>query len=90
MGMTHSFEAKLLEALRQIERTGDLGTGRADDPTSMILRQTALRDDLIRWDLETGAYYLTTTGNARLHRGTHPTATLLRLPTERRRTRRVS
>jgi hypothetical protein len=88
--MMISSEAKLIDALKRVEQFGDVSSGRADDPSTMILRQVAIRDDLIRWDHEAGAYYLTTSGFARLRRVSRPSATIMRLPTERKRARRVS
>ena len=88
--MMNSTNAKLIEALRRVEQFGDVAEGRGDEPAAMILRQLALRDDLIRWDHDTGSYYLTTSGFARLRRVSRPSATIMRLPTERKRARRVS
>jgi hypothetical protein len=90
--MIRSSEAKLIEALKQVERDGDVVAGRGDDPSSMILRHRAVRDDLIRWDADTGCYYLTSSGLARLHAGsgTGRTATIMRLPIGRKSARRVS
>jgi hypothetical protein len=88
--MMISSEAKLIEALKRVEQVGDVAPGRADDPSTMILRHTAIRDDLIRWDPDSCTYYLTTSGLARLHREGRPSATIMCLPTERKRARRVS
>jgi hypothetical protein len=86
----NSSDAKLIEALKRVEQVGDVAPGRADDPSTMILRQLAIRDDLIRWDPELGSYYLTSSGCARLHRVGRPSATIMRLPTEGKHARRVS
>lgn len=75
-----SQESRLLAALRQVEREGDIGSGRADDPATMILRQVALRDDLIRWDDLTGRFQITSSGLARLRRVQTPSAVIMRLP----------
>ena len=88
--MMNSTNAKLIEALRRVEQFGDVAPGRSDDPATMILRQLAIRDDLIRWDHDVGSYYLTTSGFALLRRDSRQSATIMRLPTERKRTRRVS
>jgi hypothetical protein len=85
--MMTSSDAKLIEALKRVEQFGDVAPGRADDPATMVLRQIAIRDDLIRWDPEFGSYYLTSSGFARLHRVSRPSATIMRLPTERKRAR---
>ncbi len=61
-----SQEAKLIEALNKVEEFGDLAPAHVHDPMTMVLRQRAIADDLIRWDDSRGRFVLTGTGRRRI------------------------
>ena len=64
--MTESFGDKLVEALKKLDAIGDVAPPHVQDPTTMIIRQIAVQDDLMRWDGERGHYVLTLTGRRRI------------------------
>ncbi|HXY57515.1 MAG TPA: hypothetical protein VEH76_02945 [Methylocystis sp.] len=64
--MTDAHEAKLVEALRKVDVHGDVAPPHVQDPMTMVLRQTAIQGDLIRWDDSRGHYVLTGTGRNRI------------------------
>lgn len=64
--MTQSFGEKLVEALKKLDTFGDIAPAHVQDPTTMIIRQIAVQDDLMRWDSERGHYVLTLTGRRRI------------------------
>jgi hypothetical protein len=75
--MTESFGDKLVEALKKLDTFGDVAPAHVQDPTTMIIRQIAVQDDLMRWDGERGHYVLTLTGRRRIAgRGAQPGAVL--------------
>ncbi len=63
---TDTHETKLVEALKAVEKHGDVAPGHVHDPTTMVLRQTAIQGDLMRWDDDRGHYVLTLTGRNRI------------------------
>jgi hypothetical protein len=59
-------EAKLIEALQQVDVLGDVAPPGVHDPMTMVLRQLAVAGDLMRWDDNRGYYVLTGTGRSRI------------------------
>ncbi len=76
-------ETKLVEALKAVEKHGDVSPAHVHDPMSMVLRQTAVQGDLMRWDDDRGRYVLTGTGRSRIRARERGKAvgTLLSFPT---------
>ena len=75
--MTDSFGDKLVEALKKLDTFGDVAPAHVQDPTTMIIRQIAVQDDLMRWDQDRGHYVLTSTGRRRIAgRNVHSAAVL--------------
>ncbi|QGM47483.1 hypothetical protein [Methylocystis heyeri] len=64
--MTDPHETKLVEALRKVDVHGDIAPAHVQDPMTMVLRQTAIQADLMRWDDSRGHYVLTGTGRNRI------------------------
>jgi hypothetical protein len=64
--MTDAHETKLVEALRKVDVHGDIAPAHVQDPMTMVLRQTAIQADLMRWDDSRGHYVLTGTGRIRI------------------------
>ncbi|MFY9627065.1 MAG: hypothetical protein WAK03_02785 [Methylocystis sp.] len=64
--MTDAHETKLVEALRKVDVHGDVAPAHVQDPMTMVLRQTAIQADLMRWDDSRGHYVLTGTGRIRI------------------------
>ena len=54
MQMTESFGEKLVAALKKLDEFGDVAPAHVQDPTTMIIRQIAVQDDLMRWDSDRG------------------------------------
>jgi hypothetical protein len=65
-GMTDAQEKRLIEALRKVDAHGDVAPAHVQDPMTMVLRQRAIRADLMRWDDSRGHYVLTGTGRSRI------------------------
>jgi hypothetical protein len=76
--MTDSFGDKLVEALKKLDTFGDVAPAHVQDPTTMIIRQIAVQDDLMRWDSDRGHYVLTSTGRRRIAGRTPHSASVLR------------
>jgi hypothetical protein len=64
--MTEKLEARLIEALKKVDVFGDIAPEHVHDPMTMILRERALQDDLMRWDDNRGRYELSITGRWRI------------------------
>ena len=47
--MTERLEDRLVEALEKVDIHGDVASEHVHDPMTMILREGALQDDLMRW-----------------------------------------
>ncbi|HMN73018.1 MAG TPA: hypothetical protein PKA55_14235 [Rhodoblastus sp.] len=56
----------LIEALKKVDALGDVAPAHVQDPMTMVLRQRAIQDDLMRWDDMRGRYVLTGTGRSRI------------------------
>jgi len=73
--MFDSQEKRLIEALKKVDAHGDVAPAEVHDPMTMVLRQRAIQDDLMRWDDNRGHYVLTGTGRSRISaRGRAPGA----------------
>ena len=64
--MKDSQEIVLIEALKKVDALGDVAPAHIQDPMTMVLRQRAIQDDLMRWDDSRGRYILTGTGRSRI------------------------
>ncbi len=64
--MTDAQEKSLIEALRKVDAHGDIAPAHVQDPMTMVLRQSAIQADLMRWDDSRGHYVLTGTGRSRI------------------------
>lgn len=64
--MTDTQENVLIEALKKVDALGDVAPAHVQDPMTMVLRQRAIQDDLMRWDDSRGRYVLTGTGRSRI------------------------
>lgn len=64
--MTTPEEDRLLEGLRKVDQHGDIAPPHVQDPMTMVLRQQAIINDLMRWDDSRGRYVLTGTGRSRI------------------------
>ena len=64
--MRESQENVLIEALKKVDALGDVAPPHVQDPMTMVLRQRAIQDDLMRWDDSRGRYVLTGTGRSRI------------------------
>jgi hypothetical protein len=64
--MSDKHEDRLIEALKKVDAFGDLAPGHVHDPMTMVLRQRAIQDDLMRWDDGRGRYVLTGAGRSRI------------------------
>jgi hypothetical protein len=67
--MTDAQEKRLIEALRKVDAHGDVAPAHVQDPMSMVLRQSAIQADLMRWDDSRGHYVLTARAAAESARG---------------------
>jgi hypothetical protein len=47
--MTEKLEAQIIEAFKKADVFGDIAPDHGRDPMTMILRERALQDDLMRW-----------------------------------------
>ena len=64
--MTDAHDNRLVEALRKVDAHGDVAPSHVQDPMTMVLRQTAIQANLMRWDDDRGHYVLTGTGRSRI------------------------
>jgi hypothetical protein len=76
--MTEKLEDRLIEALKKVDVHGDIAPEHVHDPMTMILRERALQDDLMRWDDNRGRYVLTGTGRRRINLRSRKPATVIR------------
>lgn len=76
--MTDTHEIKLVEALRKVDVHGDVAPAHVQDPMTMVLRQTAIQADLMRWDDSRGHYVLTGTGRIRINSRNRAPGSVLR------------
>ena len=68
----------LIEALKKVDALGDVAPAHVQDPMTMVLRQRAIQDDLMRWDDMRGRYVLTGTGRSRIAARTRGPAAVVR------------
>ncbi len=64
--MNSTVETRLIEALKNVDAHGDVAPPHVHDPMTMVLRENAIRANLMRWDDERGGYVLTGTGRRRM------------------------
>jgi hypothetical protein len=64
--MMDAHEKRLIEALKKVDRHGDIAPAHVHDPMTMVLRQRALQAVLMRWDDNRGHYVLTGAGRSRI------------------------
>lgn len=64
--MTNSSEKRLIEALSKVDVHGDVAPSHVHDPMTMLLRENAIRANLMRWDDTRGGYALTGAGRRRI------------------------
>ena len=78
--MSDTHEDRLIEALKKVDALGDVAPVDVHDPMTMVLRQRAIRDDLMRWDDNRGHYVLTGTGRNRISARHRTPAKVVRFP----------
>ncbi len=76
--MHETQENFLIEALKKVDALGDVAPAHVQDPMTMVLRQRAIQDDLMRWDDMRGRYVLTGTGRSRIAARTRGPASVVR------------
>ena len=64
--MINGPEKRLIEALKNVDVHGDVAPPHVHDPMTMVLRESAIRASLMRWDDARGCYVLTGTGRRRI------------------------
>ena len=64
--MNSKSDSKLVEALEQVDRFGDVAPAYVQDPMTMVLRQNAVMADLMRWDDSRSRYVLTGAGRQKI------------------------
>jgi hypothetical protein len=75
--MMDSSEDRLIEALKNVDAHGDVAPAHVHDPMTMVLRENAIKGNLVRWDDERYRYVLTGSGRRRIStRGRGPGAVL--------------
>jgi hypothetical protein len=57
--MINGPERRLTEALTKVDVHGDVAPHHVHDPMTMLLRENAIRANLMRWDDTRGRYALT-------------------------------
>ena len=62
-------EKRLIEALKSVDRHGDVAPPHVHDPMTMLLRENVIQANLVRWDEDRGRYVLTGTGRRRITAG---------------------
>jgi hypothetical protein len=67
--MIDALEKRLVEALKSVDAHGDVAPAHVHDPMTMLLRENAVRANLMRWDDGRGRYVLTGTGRRRISEG---------------------
>jgi hypothetical protein len=67
--MIDALEKRLVEALKSVDAHGDVAPAHVHDPMTMLLRENAVRANLMRWDDGRGRYVLTGTGRRRISVG---------------------
>jgi hypothetical protein len=75
--MTDALEKRLIEALKTVDAHGDVAPAHVHDPTTMLLRENAVRAHLVRWDDLRGRYVLTGTGRRRISQGSRAPCTVV-------------
>ena len=73
-------EDRLVAALGKVDAHGDMAPDYVHDPMTMILRERALREDLMRWYDNRGRYVLTGTGRRGMNLRNLRPAVVIRFP----------
>ena len=72
-----ALEKRLIEALKSVDAHGDVAPGHVHDPTTMLLRESAIQANLMRWDDARDRYVLTGTGRRRISARNRSPATII-------------
>ena len=64
--MINDPEKRLIEALKNVDEHGDVAPHHVHDPMTMVLRENAIRTNLMRWDNDRDRYVLTGAGRRRI------------------------
>jgi hypothetical protein len=64
--MINGPEKRLIEALKNVDMHGNVAPAHVHDPMTMVLREDAVRANLMRWDDTRGRYALTGAGRRRI------------------------
>jgi hypothetical protein len=75
--MIDRLEKRLIEALRSVDAHGDVAPAHVHDPTTMLLRENVVRENLVRWDDVRDRYVLTGTGRRRISQGSRAPGTVV-------------
>ena len=75
--MSNGPEKKLVEALKNVDAHGDVAPPHVHDPMTMVLRENAIRTNLMRWDNDRDRYVLTGAGRRRISARGHAPSTIL-------------
>jgi len=75
--MIDALEKRLIEALKSVDAHGDVAPAHVHDPMTMLLRENAVRANLMRWDDVRGRYVLTGTGRRRIGAGCRAPGTVV-------------
>jgi hypothetical protein len=67
--MTDALEKRMIEALKSVHARGDVAPAHVHDPMTMVLRENAVRANLMRSDGVRGRYVLTGIGRRRINQG---------------------
>ena len=75
--MINGPEETLVEALKKVDVHGDVAPPHVHDPMTMVLRENAIRANLMHWDDARGRYTLTGTGRRRISARARAPGTIL-------------
>jgi len=75
--MTDGSEKRLVDALSGVDVHGDVAPPHVHDPMTMLLRENAIRANLMRWDDTRNRYALTVGGRRRISESGRATGTIL-------------
>src|SRR5208283_3049087 len=64
--MNNAVEKRLIEALKNVDAHGDVAPSHVHDPMTMVLRENAVRGNLMLWDDVRDRYVLTGSGRRRI------------------------
>ncbi len=82
-------EERVCAALECVVRVGDVDEGRTDRPSTVAIRELALKQGLIAWHPVAGRFVLTSSGRARRsQQRARATQSVVSFPVDRRRSER--